>query len=314
MPRIPQVYVPRPKIERVAKRCATLRLKGQLRPLQHYVYEEKTVRTQQPKEKKEKKSLPNLIEVITLALKDINSKTGSSFEAIYNYTTANYKVKPSIRAKLNVAFARALKSGLIETTTPRRYKLTGKEPTPQDLRPRKSSKPRGTARTKKEPEPETSSRPRNKKSLEGTKKSSKTSERTTKSSKSSERTTKSSKSSERTKKLKSSERTKKSPKSSESTELVWVWQYYNKGFYNYDPSASDVVESVYQEYLTSPYTCDVRSVHSGEWQYEVDFKQMTQKNILHEAHTVRPIRRYQIPEKEKSNTRKNYGGKPKEVE
>jgi len=89
-----------------------------------------------------------------------------------------------------------------------------------------------------------------------------------------------------------------------------VWQYYDNGFYNYDSTASDVVESVYQEYLSSPYTCDVRSVHSGQWDYEIDFRVMTQRNIGHAAHTTRYIRRMQIPESEKNDRKKVYPGEP----
>jgi len=93
-----------------------------------------------------------------------------------------------------------------------------------------------------------------------------------------------------------------------SGELVWTWQYYDGGFHNYDSAASDTVEGVYQEYLTSPYTCDVRSVQSGQWQYEIDFRLMLQTNIQHESHTKRRIRRIQIPASEKGDRHKNYGG------
>jgi len=96
--------------------------------------------------------------------------------------------------------------------------------------------------------------------------------------------------------------------SSKGEGLVWVWQYYNNGFYNYDSTASDVVEGVYQEYLTSPYTCDVRAVQSGQWKYEIDFRTMIQTNIQHEDHTKRRIRRFQVPSSERLNRTKNYGG------
>jgi len=97
-------------------------------------------------------------------------------------------------------------------------------------------------------------------------------------------------------------------KTSETTgELVWVWQYYDNGFHNYDPEASAIVEGVYQEYKTSPYTTDVRSVKSGQWNYLVDFREMTQQNVQHESHTKRKIRRVQIPASEASDKSKNYG-------
>jgi len=101
------------------------------------------------------------------------------------------------------------------------------------------------------------------------------------------------------------------PSSGSTGTLVWAWQYYDSGFHNYDSAASDVVEGVYQEYLTSPYTCDVRAVKSGQWQYEIDFRLMTQRNIQHENHTTRRIRRVQIPATEKGMKNKNYGGDEK---
>jgi hypothetical protein len=107
--------------------------------------------------------------------------------------------------------------------------------------------------------------------------------------------------------------TSDSTPSKASGELVWVWQYYDGGFHNFDASASDTVEGVYQEYLTSPYTCDVRAVQSGQWQYEIDFRLMTQTNIQHENNKKRRIRRIQISSSEKADKHKNYGGDEKYV-
>jgi len=101
------------------------------------------------------------------------------------------------------------------------------------------------------------------------------------------------------------------PTSASSGENVWVWQFYDNGFHNYDIDASNTVEGVYQEYLKSPFTCDVRAVKSGQWQYEIDFRVMTQTNIQHESHTQRRIRRIQIPASERGNKQKNYGGDEK---
>jgi len=84
-------------------------------------------------------------------------------------------------------------------------------------------------------------------------------------------------------------------KDDENEELKWVWQYQHNGWYNYDSTASDVVETVYQDYLKNPRQCDVRSVASGEWKYMVDFRALTQQNIQHENHTSRNIRRVQLP-------------------
>jgi hypothetical protein len=74
----------------------------------------------------------------------------------------------------------------------------------------------------------------------------------------------------------------------------YVWQYLHGGWYNYDSVGSDVVEQAYQEYLANPGKCDVRSVHSGHWNYMVDFINLRQTNVQHHAHTSRPIRRVPV--------------------
>jgi len=48
----------------------------------------------------------------------------------------------------------------------------------------------------------------------------------------------------------------------------------------------------------NPGDFDVRSVHSGQYNYMVDFRQMTQMNVDLDAHTVRKIRRIQFGSKE----------------
>jgi len=69
------------------------------------------------------------------------------------------------------------------------------------------------------------------------------------------------------------------------------WQYFDNGWKNYSKEADRTVEECYQEYLKTPGSYDVRSVRSGQWLYQVDFINMKQTNIQHEAHTVRDIRR-----------------------
>ncbi|KAN0029721.1 hypothetical protein ACTA71_007857 [Dictyostelium dimigraforme] len=76
----------------------------------------------------------------------------------------------------------------------------------------------------------------------------------------------------------------------EKPKEVPVWQYLHGTWNDYDNDASKVVEDAYQEWLTNPYT-DVRSVKSGAWAYQIDFKQNKQTNIQHFAHTTRDIRR-----------------------
>jgi hypothetical protein len=66
------------------------------------------------------------------------------------------------------------------------------------------------------------------------------------------------------------------------------------GFHDYDQAASEEVEQTYQLYEKEKATgriIDVRNVKSGTWEYQIDFRQLTQTNVRHEAHTTRQIRR-----------------------
>ncbi|EGC36827.1 hypothetical protein DICPUDRAFT_77505 [Dictyostelium purpureum] len=75
----------------------------------------------------------------------------------------------------------------------------------------------------------------------------------------------------------------------ENKMFLWKYEFNNK-WLNYTDDASQVVEDAYQEWLTNPHI-DVRSVQSGQWAYQIDFKQMTQTNIQHIDHTSRNIKR-----------------------
>jgi len=73
-----------------------------------------------------------------------------------------------------------------------------------------------------------------------------------------------------------------------------TWQYFDAGkggWCDYDVLASAEVEAHYQEYVKTPGYWDVRSVKSGVFNYMVDFPHMRQKNIMHQDHRVREIRR-----------------------
>jgi hypothetical protein len=71
----------------------------------------------------------------------------------------------------------------------------------------------------------------------------------------------------------------------------YKWQYDDHGWRDYDKKASDVVEGHWVEFQADPHSFDVRAVRSGDWEYQVDFKSMTQTNVVHPAHTVRKLRR-----------------------
>jgi len=73
-----------------------------------------------------------------------------------------------------------------------------------------------------------------------------------------------------------------------------VWQYKEGTWKTYAAEASNVVEQVYQNYLSNRGDTDVRAVKSGQWEYMVDFMAMKQTNIQHENHTVRDIRRIPV--------------------
>lgn len=90
---------------------------------------------------------------------------------------------------------------------------------------------------------------------------------------------------------------KAAPKKIARFTKAYIWQYVdNSGKYaDYDAPASDAVEEAYEEYQKNPHMMDVRAVRSGDWQYQVDFVQMKQTNIVHENHRVRTIRRIPNP-------------------
>ena len=73
------------------------------------------------------------------------------------------------------------------------------------------------------------------------------------------------------------------------------WQYEEKAgdFRDYDKKASDLVEMEYANWQVTPEV-SVRSVHSGDWDYSVDFNKMSQMNLRHHAHRVRKIQRVPI--------------------
>ena len=73
-----------------------------------------------------------------------------------------------------------------------------------------------------------------------------------------------------------------------------IWQYNHGTWKNYDSKASDIIEEIYQNYLSNRGDSDVRAVRSGEWEYMVDFAALKQTNIQHENHTVREVRRVPV--------------------
>jgi hypothetical protein len=245
---------------------------------------------------------------------------GMKYNDICKYIETNYPVKTEYRRFVRLALATAVKDGAFVQLGPRNYKLTTEE---RNRMKGGKTKRRSATKASAEKKKVTKKRSSAKKESDEKKKSPK--KRTTKNSKkegddkkkskkrsSEKEVTKSKKRKsvgkvddedesprKKSKKSSKSEKSGKSEKSSSGDNtLIWYWQYFHEGWCNYDPQASEVVEATYQEYLRNPGITDVRSVESGEWNYMVDFRQMTQQNVRHEAHTVRRIRRVQIPKKD----------------
>ena len=73
------------------------------------------------------------------------------------------------------------------------------------------------------------------------------------------------------------------------------WQFMNdfNQFQDYDKAASDLVEMEYSSWQVTP-SVSVRSVHSGDWDYSVDFNALKQRNLRHHAHKERKIQRVPV--------------------
>jgi len=286
-----------------------------------------------------KKAHPAYFRIIKQFIKQNHSRKGSTRQAILKYIITNYG-EPNSHA-----LSRALQKGINDKKLIRirkgRYNLSKSE---RKKKSKKAKKPKSKKRPKKSTQKKESkkkdSKKKDSKKKDSKKKDSKKKDSKKKDSKKKDSKTKV-KSNVKVKPVKKAPTTTKVAKvkvskvatargvpktksrasdststtldSTSSGDLVWVWQYYDGGFHNYDPEASNTVEGVYQEYLNSPYTCDVRAVQSGQWQYEIDFRIMIQTNIQHESHTKRRIRRIQISASEKTNKQKNYGGDEKYV-
>lgn len=73
----------------------------------------------------------------------------------------------------------------------------------------------------------------------------------------------------------------------------WQFKTDTGAWANYSPAASKEVEKAYASWRVNPHV-DVRAVHSGAWQYMVDFNLNRQQNIQHPEHKTRDIRRVSL--------------------
>lgn len=308
----------RPKIERKAKQEASERMEGKLESLKALPLESASPKKTRPVLRKSKSKLRKKTtykSMVKKAILENYNRKGTyvrtvcitpkrylfltkhrSVAAISKYIIANYDVpEESFKRYLKASLAKQVESGLLVKKSVARYQLSAKakpkkkKQTSEEEKTTKRKTAKQSTKVEGEKKPAKKSSSKSKKVKESTKVDGekKTKKPTSKSKKDVTKETvkktsaRGSKKEGKTKKSTSSGRGKAS--SAETTEggskLVWVWQYYDNGFYNYDTAASEVVEGVYQEYLTSPFTCDVRAVKSGQWEYEIDFRVMTQRNI-----------------------------------
>jgi len=254
--------------------------------------------------KPERKSKPTYERMIIKALKELGTRTFHSAVAIGKYVEANYPVpEDSYKRSLRLALKKAVDDGTLlqHKASYRVSAAASKASTSRLVKPTSSTdsknKRKRASTDKEEPKRRTTSNSlRTASSIPDKKSSSKASSKASSKKSSAPSTLK--------KARKSS--SKNSNSSETSTSIIntpikpsglkgdFIWQYEDKGWKNYDVEASNTVEEVYQGYLANRGDTDVRAVHSGSWEYQVDFMAMKQTNIQHDNHTVRNIRRVAV--------------------
>jgi histone H1/5 len=223
--------------------------------------------------------------MVEMAIKNLNSKNGSSVPAIVKFIQGKYPYKCNRaqiwqavkRGEKEKRFARYKLRFRVSDKQPRKKKATKKKPTaPKAKSPKKPATP--TKKTKAPAETPTKAPKVPKEKKKKVQPASSPAPISTPAKK--KRLPVEKKASKRT----------KSTSSEPSGPAKGNWQYQDKGWKNYDPEATATVEKAYQEWAKDPYT-DIRSVKSGQWHYQVDFNRMKQVNIEHANHTERDVRR-----------------------
>lgn len=202
---------------------------------------------------------PKYVEMIVEGIKAMRKKNGSSRQAIEKYVEENYPQRPDSKKWVRITLQKLTKDGIIEKNRAS-YKLPPKNKTvvATPAKPATPSKPKAV---KKAPRV---AKAKKTKTTKATKKTAATVSKTS---------------------VDSSVPVETSPPKP-------IWQFNHNGWKNYAPDASDLVEVQYQEWLQNNQMFDVRSVKSGTWEYNVDFRRMVQINIQHPDHTERQIRRH----------------------
>jgi len=205
--------------------------------------------------------------MIIAGIKALHKKTGSSRQALEKYIEENYPERQDSKRWIRITLNKLTQSGEIEKVRAS-YKLPPKNP------PAATTKRTAKRKAATRPTPKPKSKPT--KVARAPKKT---------------KTTRAKKAPATTPATSTTASTTSGVVAAESSGKPH-WQYFHGTWQNYDPEGSDLVETQYQEWLNNNQMFDVRSVKSGTWEYNVDFRKMVQINIQHASHTERKIRRY----------------------
>jgi len=252
----------------------------------------KRTTTKKTKTAKDRKTHPTYERMIIKALNEIGKRGGNSGISIANYIHTNYPVSENYKNYVRHALNKGEEAGYFVRVGRFTFRLSPKAKTLSTAR--KSKSPRKKRSDASSTEVTKKTRAPKKTTKESPKKSSKS------------KTSKKESPKKATKKSRKASTAVESP-ASETTGSIqpkfvrpsglksdYLWQYDHNGWNNYTAEASDIVEDVYQKYLANRGDTDVRAVHSGQWEYMVDFMAMKQTNIQHENHTTRSIRRVKV--------------------
>jgi len=230
--------------------------------------------------------------MISKALIELGDRTSHSFPAISKYIESNYPVPSNLSRFLRIAIKRLLGENYL-VKDKASYKLSKDAKTQLKKRTKKVS-------SSSSPSKPTRSKPKEKESSVKKRKSTTSDSSTSNKKKEAVKPlTKKSRSVSKVSAVSSSETTVDGEITLPrpfglKADQTHIWQYFDKIWKNYDNAASETCEDVYQKYLANRGDTDVRAVHSGQWEYQVDFMAMKQTNIQHENHTVRNIRRVKL--------------------
>jgi len=251
------------------------------------------------KKKVTRKTKPTYFVMIKRAIDHLNQHHGSSLFAIYKYLEDNYPVSESFRRFVGAALRKGVADGYLSRNR-MSYKLTAKGRAA--IGKSNGSKMKKKKKLSKKPKHTASKRSTSPSKKKATKKSESKKKTKTAASKKSASKGKEKGKEKAPKAARATPKTRETSSSSATKKVIspaghkFRWQYQDGTWKDYEINGSDLVETAYQGYIKNPGMCDVRSVKSGQWQYQVDFLNLKQTNIQHESHTTRAIRRLPLDE------------------